>query len=177
MRTTKNNMSKKKTYLQVVIFIQNLNLFVNHKEGGWNFSKMAIIGGGGGFTRNGGKPWMGGSWFYNGRDGKFLKSLYIVGRGVLTPLFYEDLPILPIAPFWNVVHPPPQLLCHLQPPPPLFSLLSCFFSWMGDHATFDVLFNNIDLHMSSLGSLVPEGPWCVFYAIRHQVYWGLTHTI
>ena len=21
------------------------------------------------------------------------------------------------------------------------------------------------------------GPWCVFYAIRHQVYWGLTHTI
>ena len=38
-------------------------------------------------------------WFYNGRDGKSLKSLYIVGRGVLTPLFYEDLPILPIAPF------------------------------------------------------------------------------
>ena len=31
--------------------------------------------------------------------------------------------------------------------------------------------------MSSLGSLVPEGPWCVFYAIRHQAYWGLTHTI
>ena len=28
--------------------------------------------------------------------------------------------------------------------------------------------------MSSLGNLVQEGPWCVFYATRHQVYWGLT---
>ena len=26
-------------------------------------------------------------------DGKFLKSIYIVGRGVLTPLFYEDPPV------------------------------------------------------------------------------------
>ena len=32
-------MSKKKTYLQVVIFIQNLNLFVNHKEGDEIFRK------------------------------------------------------------------------------------------------------------------------------------------
>ena len=50
------------------------------------------------------------------RDGKFLKSLDIVDRGVLTPLFYEDPPY------------PPQLSCHLQPPPPLFFVLSCFFS-------------------------------------------------
>ena len=49
---------------------------------------------------------------------------------------------------------------------------------MGDHTTFDVLFSdNINQHMSSLGSLVPEGPGCVFYAIRHHVYLGLTHTI
>ena len=33
----------------------------------------------------------------------------------------------------------------------------------------------LDLHMSSLGTLVPEEPWCAFYATRHQVYWGLTH--
>ena len=32
----------------------------------------------------------------------------------------------------------------------------------------------MDLHISSLGTLVPEGTWCVFYATRHQVYWGLT---
>ena len=56
-------------------------------------------GGGVLLEMGGSHEWGGGSWFYNGRDGKSLKSLYIVGRGVLTPLFYEDLPILPIAPF------------------------------------------------------------------------------
>ena len=35
----------------------------------------------------------------------------------------------------------------------------------------------LDLLMSSLGTLVPEGPWCVFYTTRHQVYWGLTHSV
>ena len=43
------------------------------------------------FTRNGGDPGIGeGGWFSKARDGKF-ESLYIVGRGVLTPIFYEDL--------------------------------------------------------------------------------------
>ena len=42
----------------------------------------------------------------------------------------------------------------------------------------DTSFNVImDLHMFSLGTLVPEGPWCVFLAKRHQVYWGLTHIV
>ena len=31
--------------------------------------------------------------------------------------------------------------------------------------------------MSSLGTLVSKEPWCVFYATRHQVYWGLTHYV
>ena len=35
---------------------------------------------------------------------------------------------------------------------------------------------NMDLHMSRLGTLVPEGPWYWVYATRHQFYWGLTHT-
>ena len=26
-------------------------------------------------------------------------------------------------------------------------------------------------------SILPEGLWCVFYAARHQVYWGLTHNV
>ena len=30
--------------------------------------------------------------------------------------------------------------------------------------------------MLSLGTLVPEAPWCVFYATSCQVYRGLTHT-
>ena len=54
--------------------------------------------------------------------------------------------------------------------------LSYFFGWMGDYATFGVpLIAIMDLHMSNLGTLVPEGPCYVFYATRCQVYWGLWH--
>ena len=116
---------------------------------------MDIMGGWEIFTRNGREA-------RNGGDGKFSKSLDIVDRGVLIPLFYEDPTMLPIPPFSNVVHSSPQLPCHIQLPPPLFFLLSCFFSGMGDHTTFDVLGilrnDNINLHKSHLGSLVPEGP-------------------
>ena len=89
---------------------------------------------------------------------------------VLILLFYEDLPSTPIlptpTPLFQILstHPPPPPLCHLLPLPLLFSLLPCFFGWMGDHATFDVLF--------CLGTLVP---WDVFYTTRRQVYGGLTH--
>ena len=101
---------------------------------------MAVMGGWKIFTRNAGKPGMEGGWFYNGEMGK---TLYIVGRGVPTLLFYEDPPILPTQPHFSnfVTHPSPHPLpCHLQPPPTLLFLLSCFFGWIGDHATFDVLF-------------------------------------
>ena len=49
---------------------------------------------------------------------------------------------------------------------------------MGDRATFYDLLNFImDLHLSSLGTLVPEGPCCVFYVTRHQVYRGMTRNM
>ena len=49
----------------------------------------------------GGEPGMGvGRWFYNGGDGKFVKSLYIVGRGLLTPLFMET-PLYCLPSFFN----------------------------------------------------------------------------
>ena len=126
------------------------------------------------------KPGMGGGGglFYNGGNGKFLKSLYTVCRGVLTPLFYEDAPILPTPLFSNFVqhHPLPPLPCHPQPPPPMFFLLPCFFAI--SIVLFAILLNdNMDLHMSSLGTLVSEGPWCVFYATRRQVYRGLIHNV
>ena len=104
------------------------------KEGGWNFLKMAAMGGLEIFTKNRGR----GGARNGGGGGKFLKSLYMVGRKVLTPLFHEDPspPILPTPPFPNFVLPPlPPFLCHIQPPTPLFFLLSCFFGWMGHHAT------------------------------------------
>ena len=58
---------------------------------------------------------MGGGGF-NGGNGKFLNYLDIVGRRVLTPLFYKDPPILPILLFSNVVHPQTS---PLSPPTPL----------------------------------------------------------
>ena len=42
---------------------------------------------------------------------------------------------------------------------------------MDDRATFDVFsYDIMDLHMWSLGTLVPEGHCHVFYATRRQVY-------
>ena len=53
------------------------------------------------------------------------------------------------------------------------------FHWLNGwsrHIWYAILLNdNMDLQISSLGTLVPKGPWCVFYATRRQVYWGLTH--
>ena len=79
-----------------------------------------------------------------------------------------------------------------QPPLPQFPVTSNLhpncsfcspvsFGWVGGwsrHIWCAILLNdNMELHMSSLGTLVPEGPWCVFYATRRQVYWGLTHNV
>ena len=75
-----------------------------YKEGEMRFFKNGCNGGGGDgkfLLEMGDKSQEWG-------DGKFLKSLYIVGRGVLTPLFYEDLHILPIPPFSKVVQPSPK---------------------------------------------------------------------
>ena len=61
-----------------------------HKRGWgkWNFPKMAVMGDGKFLkmerTRNG--------WFYNGKDGKFLISVYIVGRGPYIAYIF-DTPI------------------------------------------------------------------------------------
>ena len=69
----------------------------------------------------------------------------------------------------------PPFPCCVQPPPPLLFLLPCFFVWTGDCATFVPCI--ILRHMSSLGTFVPEGPCCEFYARRPQIYWVLTHNV
>ena len=50
---------------------------------------------------------------------------------------YIDFAYTPFYKFCPTLSPFP---CHLQLPPPLFLMLSCFFGWMGDCTTFDVLF-------------------------------------
>ena len=78
---------------------------------------------------------------------------------VLTPLFYEDPPILLTpTPVSNFVQPSLPLSpnpCHLHPPHQGFFLLSCFFCWMGDHATFDVLFYLMIIWIYTCQALVP----------------------
>ena len=141
---------------------------------GWDFSKMAVIEGDGELLleMGGSQEWGRGGWFYNGGDGKCLKSSYIVGERMLSPLFYADLPISPTttSPFSNFIEPlpsplPPPPLTSLSPPTPIPTDFSIFlFLWLNRWSCHIWM----HLHMSSLGTLVPEGPWCMFYATRHK---------
>ena len=114
-------------------------------------------------------------------DWKFLNFLCILGTGVLSLLIYEDfLPILLTTTFSNFVQPlPPTSLSCLNPTPIVLSV--ALFIWLNEwsgHIWCAILCNdNMDLHMSSLRTLVPKGHWCVFYATRCQVSWGLTHEV
>ena len=100
-------------------------------------------------------------------------------RGPNHSYFMKTSPLLPTPP------PPFQYLSNppsLSPPNPTPTAISIvLFLWLNgwsSHTWCAVLVNDImDLHMSSLGTLVPEGPWCVFYATRHEVYWGLTYNV
>ena len=60
---------------------------------------------------------MGRGWFHSWGMGHFYEVSY---RGMLTPLFYEDVPLLPIPLFQMLPTPPPphQLRCHSKPPLP-----------------------------------------------------------
>ena len=92
----------------------------------------------------------------------------MVGGGVLTPYLMK-------SPFFKFCQPPPFLL---PPTPTLPALSVVLFLWLDGWSRYiicTILLNDImDLQMPSVGTLVPEGPWCVFYATRRQVYWGLT---
>ena len=114
-------------------------------------------------------------------DEKLLNFPYILGTGVLSLLIYEDFPpILLTTTFSNFVQPlPPTSLSSQTPTPIVFSV--ALFIWLNEWSGYiwcAILCNDkMDLHMSSLHTLVPKGPWCAFYATRCQVSWGLTHEI
>ena len=136
--------------------------------GEWEAKNEGGGGGGGGLVLY---------WGY----GEFLKSLYIVGSGVLAPYFMKTLLYCQLR-FFKFCPFPPSPRTSLSPPTLTLTVLSVVpFLWLNGwslHIWCAILLNdNMDLHMSGLGTLVPEGPWCVFYATRHQVYWGLTHNV
>ena len=95
------------------------------------------------------------------------------------PLFTNTptlpIPILPIpSPFLHFVHS-----THLQPP-----LHSSFCHLVS--LTVSVIAPHLIIYFTQwyygpthvkLGTLVPEGPCCVFYGTRCQVYWGMTHNV
>ena len=101
-------------------------------------------------------------------DMKFLKSIYIVGRGWLTPYFTKTSSLFPPPIFFKFFPPLLPLHCHLQPPSWLFFLLSCFFGWIVDRTTFDVPFYLMIIWIYIYWALVPEGSWCVFVCFMQQ---------
>ena len=119
-----------------------------------------------------------------GGDGKFLKALYIVDRGLLTPYLMKTPPVLATTPppffqFLSTTTTTPNFLSPSTPTPTVFPV--DLFLWLNGwwHHIWCAIFlnDNLDLHMLSLDTLVPEGPWFVFYATKHQDYWGLAHNV
>ena len=84
-------------------------------------------------------------------------------------IFFTPPPSPPLP--FQILSTSLHLPCCLQSPSPLLIVLPCFFDWIGDHATFDVPFS---LTISWMYTCQVLRPWCMFYAARRQVYWGLT---
>ena len=92
--------------------------------------------------------------------------------------------------FLYIAYSPPPLLFQilskplsttsLSPPTSTPTVLSVdLILWLdvwSRHIWCAILLNdNMDLHKSSLVTWLPKGPWCVFYATKHQIYWRFMH--
>ena len=108
-----------------------------------------------------------------GGNGNFLKKVSSQSWQRGDNPFYED--------YLYIVYPPPPSFPNFAQPTPLpishFPVTSWFPSLSGDIWCAILLNHNMGLHMLSLVIFSPDGPWCVFHATRHQVYWGLTHNV
>ena len=102
------------------------------------------------FTRNGEKPGMIGRGLWK----NFKISWHSRQRGTNPPIIRKP-------PFFKT-----SLHCHFLQLLPHFSF--CWpVSWWSNHIWCAILLNdNKDLQMLGLDTIVPEGPWCVFYATR-----------
>ena len=79
------------------------------------------------------------------------RNCYIIIVIYIYIYIYTPHPILPTPPFLNP-------LSHHLPPWTSTALSVVLFLWQNGCNEI------MDLHMSSLGTLVPGGPWCLFYA-------------
>ena len=87
-------------------------------------------------------------------------------------------PLLPPPPFFRFC--PTSYPTSLSPPTPTLTVLSnVLFLWLNGwsrHIWYAILLsNNMDLHMFSLGTLVPEGPSCALWkkSINFTEVWDI----
>ena len=125
---------------------------------------MAVMGGCKIFTRNGGGPKNVEVGFIMGGWEIFEVSLHSWQKGSNPPNLWSPSPILPTPLFSNFVQsPPPTYLLPPNPTPNIFSVV--LFLWLNGwshHIWCAFLLNdNMNLHILSLGTLVPKGPWCM----------------
>ena len=132
------------------------------------FSKNGCNGGGEKFLLEMEGSWEWGWWFYNGGMGNKWQRGTNEDPLCCLPALFQILP----TPSPSFQSPPATT------PTVLSIFLFLLLNGLSYHIRCGILLNYImDLHMSSLGILVPEGPWCVFSATRCQLYWGLTHVV
>ena len=108
----------------------------------------------------------------------FKVPLHSWQRGTNPPYLWRPLYYLPLL-FQKIFQPPPTSLSPPTPTPTVLPVV--LFLWLNgwSHHIWcaNLLNDNMDLHISSLGTLVPERPWCVFYGTRCQVCWALTNHV
>ena len=140
----------KKNCLSKPYIVGPFPLFI---KGEWDFSKIAVMEGNKNFLLEfGGKPGM-----VRGRGyGKFLKSLCIVCRRVLTPYFMNTPTLYYLPPFLKFCPIPPFPHFPVTSNPQLTLLSVVLFLWMNGylcHIWCAILLNdNMHLHMLSLGT-------------------------
>ena len=100
---------------------------------------------------------------------------------VTNPLFYEHPPYIAYPPppsSFKFCPNPASLPSPNSTPTALFVDLFLWLNgWSLDISCVILLYDIMNRHILSLGTLVSEGPCCVFYAIRRQIYCGLTRQI
>ena len=102
------------------------------------------------------------------------KSLHSWKRGT-NPLFYGD-PHIAYPCFFKFC-PPLPATTFLSPPTPAPTVLSAvLFLWLNEwscHIWCAIVLND-NMDHCICQTLVPYGPWCVFYATMCHLYWSLT---